>query len=361
MEPASPGALEAPVPLYDLIRPEIGSLLASWGAPGYAGQQVFQWLYKKRVKTFEEMTDLSAEFRALLTARASLPAPDLALRQDSPDGTLKFLWESPGPDGKPHRYESVLIPMAHDEDGQPGRHTACLSTQSGCRMKCDFCATGQPHFEGDLSPGEIVHQLLGMEAAAGVSFSSIVVMGMGEALDNYEASERAMRLLNDPEGLNFGRRRITLSTCGLLAPLKRFINDDWPVSLAVSLHSADPEVRARLMPAARANPLDRLKKLMREYTFVRRLPVTLEYILLKGVNDRPEDAERMAVYCKGLLCKVNLIRYNPVPMLPYTSPSEDEVLAFQNALKSKGVKTLLRERKGVDIAAACGQLSGGAA
>jgi 23S rRNA (adenine2503-C2)-methyltransferase len=193
-----------------------------------------------------------------------------------------------------------------------------------------------------------------------VSFSSIVVMGMGEALDNYEASERAMRILNDPGGLDFGRRRITLSTCGLLEPLERFIKDDWPVSLAVSLHSADPEVRARLMPAAKANPLDKLRKLLRRYTFVRRLPVTLEVVLLKGVNDGEKDAEKLAAWCKGLLCKVNLIRYNRVPSLGYESTPEDGVLKFQGLLKLMGVKAFLRERKGADIEAACGQLTAGA-
>ncbi len=350
MEAIDPGS---PVSLYDHTRPELGALLASWGAPRYAGKQVFQWLYRKRVAAFDAMTDLSVEFRALLRERALLPRLRLAERHVSADGTTKYLWESRG-----LFFESVLIPMARDEEGDPGRHAACLSTQSGCRMKCVFCATGIPKFSGDLTPGEIVLQLIGMEETSGVTFSSVVVMGMGEALDNYEASERAMRILNDPEGLNFGRRRITLSSCGLPENLRRFIKDDWPVSLAVSLHSADPEVRGTLMPFTRSVPLEKLRKLLREYTFTRRLPVTLEYLLLKGVNDREEDAERMAAFCKGLLFKVNLIRYNPVPGLPYESPTEDEVLAFQTLLKSKGVKAFLRERKGDDIAAACGQLSG---
>jgi 23S rRNA (adenine2503-C2)-methyltransferase len=353
MDVMQTSAPEGPVQLYDLTRQELGSLLGAWGAPRYAGKQVFQWLYRRRVSSFDAMTDLSADFRALLHEKAALPRPALVARQDSIDGTSKFLWESRG-----LRYESVLIPMARDEEGEPGRHTACLSTQAGCRMKCAFCATGVPRFAGDLTPGEIVLQMMGMEEVTGIRFASVVVMGMGEPLDNYEASERAMRILHDPEGLDYGRRRITLSTCGMPDPLKRFIKDDWPVSLALSLHSADPEVRGRLMPATRSVPLERLRKLLREYTFVRRLPVTLEYVLLRGVNDRTEDAERMAAFCKGLLCKVNLIRYNPVFRLPYGSPTEDEVLAFQKLLKSKGVKTFLRERKGADITAACGQLGG---
>jgi 23S rRNA (adenine2503-C2)-methyltransferase len=165
-----------------------------------------------------------------------------------------------------------------------------------------------------------------------------------------------MRILHEPEGLNLGRRRITVSTSGLIDKIERFTKDDWPVSLAVSLHSADDEIRSRLMPINRSNPLDRLWKAMRKYTYARRLPVTLEYILLKGVNDRPEDAQKLASYCKDLLCKVNLIRYNPVPTLPFEAPEEDAVEAFKGLLKAKKMRVFLRERKGVDIAAACGQL-----
>jgi 23S rRNA (adenine2503-C2)-methyltransferase len=165
-----------------------------------------------------------------------------------------------------------------------------------------------------------------------------------------------MRILHDPEGFNLGRRRMTISTSGLIEPIKRFIKDDWPVSLAVSLHSADPEIRDRLMPVNRSNPLDQLHKVMKDFTRKRRLPVTLEYILLKDINDSPEDARKLAAYCKDLLCKVNLIRYNPVPTLPYNSPSEERVMAFREDLKNRGMMVFLRERRGVDIAAACGQL-----
>ncbi len=349
--------MSKPTPsLFDFTRPELIALFSQWDAPVYTGKQVFQWLYKQRARSFDEMTDLSKELREKLAASSSLPELKSITRQRSSDGTEKFLWESPRDEGNLLRFESVAIPMARDEEGQPGRHTACLSTQSGCRMKCSFCATGIPKFAGDLTPGEIVLQLLQMEREAGVTFSNVVVMGMGEPLDNYASVEKATRILNDPNGLGFGRRRITLSTCGPLEALKRFIKDDWPVSLALSFHSADPDIRAELMPMSRVNPLDRLKKLIREYTFVRRLPVTLEYILLKGVNDRPEDVERLAAYCQGLLCKINLIRYNPVSSVAYQTPTEDEVLAFQTQLKSKGMKVFLRERKGSDIAAACGQL-----
>lgn len=353
MSDTTPVPPEPRINLYDLTRSGLADRLTKRGAPRYAADQVFQWLYGKRVHDLDLMTDLSAELRADLAATASLERLERVAKRESRDGTVKFLWK----DAQGLPFESVLIPMARDEEGQAGRHTACLSTQSGCRMRCAFCATGRPAFRGDLSPGSIVLQLLQMEEETSVTFSSVVVMGMGEPLDNYDRTQAAMRILNDPKGLDYGRRRITLSTCGPLEPLKRFIKDDWPVSLAVSFHSADPEVRATLMPMARSNPLEKLRKLMRNYTFVRRLPVTLEYILLKGVNDRASDAEKMAAFCNGLLCKVNLIRYNPVPELPYEAPSETEVLAFQNLLKSKRMrKVFLRERKGEDIAAACGQL-----
>lgn len=349
--------MENAVHFYDYTRPELVRLMGEWGFPRHVGTQVFHWLYQKHAKSFEEMTDLSKELRGELGTKAALSPLKLHTRQASQDGTVKYLWQLPADaKGQAALVESVLIPMARDEEGEPSRYTACLSTQAGCRMKCTFCATGVPKFQRNLTTAEIVAQIIGMEQDSGTPFNNVVVMGMGEPMDNYENTRKAMTILHDPEGLNLGRRRMTVSTSGLLEHIDRFIKDDWPVSLAVSLHSADPEIRSQLMPINRSNPLDKLRKLMRKYTFVRRLPVTLEYILLKDVNDRPEDAEKLAAYCKDLLCKVNLIRYNPVPTLPFDSPSEEKVLAFREQLKAKGMRVFLRERKGVDIAAACGQL-----
>jgi 23S rRNA (adenine2503-C2)-methyltransferase len=349
--------VESAVDFYNYSREELTNLLTEWGSPKHTGIQTFHWLYQKHAGSFEEMTDLSKEMRQDLSKKATLSSLKLHTRQVSKDGTAKYLWQLP-PDEHGHTalVESVLIPMARDEEGEPGRFTACLSTQAGCRMKCTFCATGVPKFQRNLTTGEIVAQVAGMERDSSVKFNNVVVMGMGEPMDNYENTEKAMRILHDPEGLNLGRRRITVSTSGLIDNIERFTKDDWPVSLAVSLHSADPEIRSRLMPINRSNPLDRLWKAMRKYTYARRLPVTLEYILLKDVNDRPEDAEKLASYCKDLLCKVNLIRYNPVPTLPFDAPSEERVTAFKDGLRNRGMKVFLRERKGVDIAAACGQL-----
>jgi len=345
------------VDLHSLTREELATHLSDWGAPKHAGLQVFHWLYRHKVGDFEGMTDLSKEFRSDLGSKASVQTLKLHSKKASLDGTIKYLWDLP-PDAKGQGglVESVLIPMARDEEGNPGRFTACLSTQAGCRMKCSFCATGVPKFKRDLTPGEITAQVTGMERDSGTTFNNVVVMGMGEPMDNYENTRKAMGILHDPEGLNLGRRRVTVSTSGLIDQIERFTKDDWPVSLAVSLHSADPEIRSRLMPINRSNPLDRLYKAMRSYTYKRRLPVTLEYILLKDVNDRPEDAKKLASYTKDLLCKVNLIRYNPVPTLPYDAPSEERVDAFRSDLKARGMRVFLRERKGVDIEAACGQL-----
>ncbi len=346
--------------LYNFSRQELGPFLKALGAPSYAGTQVFRWLYRQRVGSLEEMTDLSKEFRATLAAQAVIQPLRLVDKQESADGTVKYGWEAaPDAQGRGGTVESVLIPMKFDEDGEPGSHTACLSTQAGCRMKCSFCATGVPKFQRNLTTGEILGQILGMERESGIAFHNVVVMGMGEPLDNYDATLRAMRVLNDPEGLNLGRRRITVSTSGLVDPLVRFLKDDWPATLALSLHSAIPDKRNSLVPINKANPLEKLRKILRDYTFVRRLPVTLEYILLAGVNDGPEDAEALAAFCQDLMCKVNLIRYNPVPTLPYHSPDEDAIFKFQGRLKAKRVRAFLRERKGVDIAAACGQLGFG--
>jgi 23S rRNA (adenine2503-C2)-methyltransferase len=349
--------LESTAHFYNYTRDELVQYFIDRGAPRHTGTQVFQWLYRKKAKNFGEMTDLSKNLRDELSSKAAFSSLSLHTKQVSTDGTAKYLWQLP-PDGTGQTavVESVLIPMAIDEEGEPGRFTACLSTQAGCRMKCTFCATGVPKFQRNLSTAEIVGQILGMEQDSGTSFNNVVVMGMGEPMDNYENTQKAMRILNDQEGLGLGRRRMTVSTSGLIDHMKRFTKDDWPVSLAVSLHSADPEIRSRLMPINRSNPLDQLWKVMRDFTYKRRLPVTLEYILLKDVNDRPQDAQKLVSYCKDLLCKVNLIRYNPVPTLPFDAPSEERVTEFRESLKQKGLKVFLRERKGVDIAAACGQL-----
>jgi 23S rRNA (adenine2503-C2)-methyltransferase len=346
-----------PLDLYNFTREELIQYLPQTGAPRHTGIQVYHWLHQKKAGTFDEMTDLSKTLREELSQKTRLTPLSPAGKQSSTDGTVKYLWGIP-PDenGKTGQVESVLLPMSRDEEGEAGFYTACISTQAGCRMKCTFCATGVPKFGRHLTTAEIVGQVLGMERDSGIKFSNIVVMGMGEPLDNYEPTQKAMRIFHDPEGLNLGRRRMTVSTSGLLEPLKRFIKDDWPVSLALSLHSADPEIRSRLMPINRSNPLEKLKKLLREFTFTRRLPVTLEYILLKGINDRPEDAQKLASFCKDLLCKVNLIRYNPVPTLPFQSPDEAAVDHFKSSLREKGMMVFLRERKGVDIDAACGQL-----
>jgi 23S rRNA (adenine2503-C2)-methyltransferase len=349
--------VDAPLNLFDLTREELVSLFSEWGSPRHTGHQVFQWLYRKKAGSFAEMTDLPKALREELARKAVIPALKLHARQISSDGTAKYLWLLPeGETGKAACVESVLIPASKDEEGKTDRFTACLSTQSGCRMKCAFCATGVPKFNRNLSPGEMVGQMMGMERDSGASFSNVVFMGMGEPLDNYDNTGKAVRILHDPEGFNLGRRRVTVSTSGLIEPLKRFIKDDWPASLAVSLHSADDEIRNKLVPINRSNPLEALRKLLRKYTFVRRLPVTLEYVLLKDINDGPADAQKLEVFCRDLLCKVNLIRYNPVPTLPFEAPGESQVEAFWKDLKDRGMKVFLRERKGADIAAACGQL-----
>jgi 23S rRNA (adenine2503-C2)-methyltransferase len=341
--------------LYNFSSRDLGAFLTiNFGAPAYTGGQVFRWLYQKRVRSIEEMTDLPQDFRLHLTTGSILNPLTLQKKQTSSDGTMKYAWDIPSALGAGGIVESVVLPMRKDDGSVT--YTACLSTQAGCRMKCAFCATGVPGFRRHLSAAEIVAQLVGMEHDAGVVFHNVVIMGMGEPLDNYDATQTAVRIMNDPDGLNLGRRRITVSTVGLLDALKRFTKDDWPASLALSLHSADSAKRESLIPAAKSNPLDKLRKALRDYTFARRLPITLEILLLGGINDSPEDAERLAAFAKGLLCKVNLIRYNPVSGLPFQPPTEDAVTAFQHRLWELGVRGLLRERKGADIDAACGQL-----
>jgi 23S rRNA (adenine2503-C2)-methyltransferase len=349
--------LETPLYIYNYTQNQLKMMFKQWDLPAYTSKQVFSWIYQKQVMDFNQMTNLAQKTQSFLKEKFTFNCAELHAKQISEDGTVKYLWKIPSSlsDTSSEVIESVLIPMGYKKKAI-SRYTACVSTQAGCKIKCKFCATGIPRFAQNLSTAEIIMQILEMQRDSQIHFSNVVVMGMGEPLDNYEATYQAMKILNDTDGINLGRKRITISSSGLLEPLKRFIHDDWPTSLAISLHSANTVIRNSLIPIARTNSLEQLKKIIRKYTFVRRLPVTFEYILLKNINDQIQDAEQLAEYCRDLLCKINLIRYNPVPSLPFESSDETQIQKFKAVLKSKGLPVFIRERKGLDISAACGQL-----
>jgi 23S rRNA (adenine2503-C2)-methyltransferase len=316
------------------------------GEKPFRAKQIFEWVYKHRIEDFSRMNNISRVFRDRLVADYGLTilSPHRVQRSQR-DGTAKYLFRCQ--DGQ--LVESVFLP--HE-----GRNTACLSTQVGCAMACAFCATGDSGFGRNLTPGEIVAQIHGMEADQGAEIHNLVLMGMGEPLHNWENVREAMSALLDPAGRNWGPRKITLSTCGVVPGIDALRESGLKLRLAVSLHSAEDRLREGIMPINRRYPLKELMRAVRDYHAATQLQVTFEYTLFKGLNDSPDQAHLVADLLKGVESKVNLIPYNPVQGLPFQAPGFDVVIAFQEVLKSRGLIAMVRTEKGGDIDAACGQL-----
>jgi 23S rRNA (adenine2503-C2)-methyltransferase len=267
----------------------------------------------------------------------------------SPDGTRKYLFDL----GDGNQVESVLIP-------DDGRLTLCISTQAGCAMGCRFCLTGMGGFARDLTSGEILDQILGVvrELGGAERITNCVLMGMGEPLANYAMVKKALEIMASDLGLGLSRRRITLSTAGLIPQMKRLFAEGVPCRLAVSLNAATQRVRAHLMPIARRYPLGALLAACRELPLPPRERITFEYVLIQGVNDGEGDAKRLTQVLRGIRCKINLIPFNECPGIPFCRPREKEILLFQKILMEAGYMTIIRESRGGAISAACGQLRG---
>jgi 23S rRNA (adenine2503-C2)-methyltransferase len=342
------------------------SLSASLGERGekpFRARQVLDWLYKKRARSWDDMTNLPKALRAWLYAEFTLVPATLVLNRQSADVTDKLLlelWDR-------SLVETVIIRAPQDGVGiDHSRKTICISTQVGCAMGCVFCASGLAGLKRDMSAGEIVAQLLQVcyaedertprARAELASFDNIVVMGMGEPLANYDALIRALTIVNAEWGLGFGARRITVSTSGLVPKIIRLADEPLGFRLAVSLHGATDEVRTRIMPVNKAYPLARLLPAVKAFTERHGRMVTLEFILIAEVNDTPEQARRLRDIALDLHAHVNLIPYNTVEGLPWKRPDASRQLAFANILDRAGVSVTLRREKGHDIAAACGQL-----
>ncbi len=315
--------------------------------PRYRGRQVLRWLYRRRARTIDSMTDLAHEQRAELKATASIQRFGHAQRLQSHDGTTKFLFTLD--DGL--TVESVLIP-----DGR--RLTLCLSTQVGCTLDCGFCLTATMGLRRNLRAHEIVDQVLSVQdhLEAGRRLSNVVMMGMGEPLANFDAvSDAIRRLTNSTWGVGIPARRITISTAGLGSRLKDAAA--LGVTLAVSLNASHGELRRQLMPAAeQLCSLDALMTACRDVPLKHRQRVTFEYVLLADVNDRDHDADRLVTLLRRLRCKVNLIPFNPFPGSAYRRPSDERVLAFQARVRMAGVNVFVRKSRGRDVLGACGQL-----
>ncbi len=332
--------------IKDLTRPELSLWLSHFGAKPYTAEQVFEWLYKKRAQNFGAMTNIKKELQSKLEGGAEISSLDLARQQNSRlDGTKKFLFKL----RRGGKVESVALPFE-------GRMTACISTQEGCRQACRFCATGAMGFKRDLFSGEIIDQLIQMEQVLGQQISNIVIMGMGEPLDNLENVRKAVFLLNDKDGLNKSSRKVTLSTCGLAPQIEQIAREKWPVSLAVSLNAPEDSLRSSLMPINRRYPLKQLVRSLQAYHSLTGKMVTFEYVLLAGVNDSLDQAKKIPGLVQGIPCKFNLIPFNRSGKKSFIKPDEVSVKIFQDFLLKKGIRTMIRTEKGGDIDAACGQL-----
>ena len=317
------------------------------GPPSFRAQQLTEWLYQRHASSYDEMTNLPAALRAALSERFPLTMPEIVNRQVSRDGTRKYLIEFD--DGI--RVETVAIPSRGGD-----RLTVCFSTQAGCAIGCAFCATGREGFARNLTPGEIVDQVLIAQDDMGKRVTNVVGMGQGEPFLNYDNTMEALRILNNKKGLEIGARHISVSTCGILPGIERFSEEPEQFTLAVSLHAARQGVRDILMPNVARFKLGNLKSALQEYIAKTNRRVTLEYIMIDGVNDADEDLKALQKFCANLLCHVNLIPINAIEGSVF-QPSEPETInRWLNAIQKKGTEATLRDSRGSDIDGACGQL-----
>lgn len=349
MTVVSLGTREVQVPdLRDFTLPELTGWMTSLGEPAYRARQVFRWLWKRPVEDFRQMTDLPMTCREVLEAQARIGSVGVVAVQSSRDGTRKLLLHLS--DGE--QIEAVLIPEAR-------RLTACISTQAGCAMECGFCLTATMGLHRNLRPAEIAGQLvaLGKTLGPGEQITHIVLMGMGEPLANYTATEKALRILIAKDGLAFAPRRITLSTVGLVPGIRRLAQSGLGVNLAVSLTATTDELRDRLVPINRHYPLRALLQACRDFPLAPRRHITFEYVLMAEVNDQVEDAQRLVQLLKGMRCKVNLIPLNEAPDIPFRRPGRHRIETFQRTLERAGYIATIRESRGQDISAACGMLA----
>ncbi|MBO4535898.1 MAG: 23S rRNA (adenine(2503)-C(2))-methyltransferase RlmN [Bacteroidales bacterium] len=332
---------------------ELQAVAAAAGLPPYGGGQLAQWLYVRRARTFDEMTNLSKAARAALAETYDFGRISPVQSFTSNDGTRKYLFPTRS-EGK--FIETVMIPQYEDgAEGGRARATACVSSQIGCKMGCRFCMTGRGGFHGNLSAAEILSQLMDIDEAD--ELTNVVFMGMGEPLDNWPEVSRALTVLTEPWGFAWSPKRITVSTIGVLPVLPRFLEESH-CHLAVSLHNPFPAERAELMPVQKGWPLQDVVALLRHYDFSGQRRVSFEYTMFAGVNDSARHADALARLLKGLPCRINLIRFHAIPDSPLRTSSDGAIAAFQARLQKAGITTTLRASRGEDILAACGLLAG---
>ncbi len=331
------------------------------GLPAFAGKQIAQWLYSKKVRSIEEMTNISKEGRRRLAEACDLGVAAPSACQISTDGTKKYLFPVRCPksfrqntsSGELYDYEdsSVEAVMIPEED----RKTLCVSSQAGCRMGCKFCMTGRQGFHGNLSVSDILNQFISIEESG--ELTNAVFMGMGEPLDNYANVKKAIDVLTADWGFGWSPKRITLSTIGIVPVLKKYL-DETRCHLAVSLHDPFGEERGDLMPIQKKYPIEDVIRLIKQYDFTGQRRVSFEYIMFAGLNDDKRHADAFSRLLKGLECRVNLIRFHKIPEAPYQTSPELIMEKFRDRLSNQGITCTIRASRGEDISAACGMLAG---
>ena len=346
-----------PQPVLDLTeleRPALEDALEARGHQRFHAAQIFRWIYSRGIADPAAMTDLSRELRTLLAESFTISTPTVIQREKSVDGTEKFLLRL----GDGRQVESVFIPDTSDTPDTAPRYTFCISTQVGCAMACAFCLTGKMGLVRNLSAGEIVGQVRVLADALHLRAArfNIVLMGMGEPLHNYDETMKALRILVDERGFAMSPRRITLSTVGVLPALERLAREPVMPNLAISLHAPTDEQRGALVPINRKYGVADIVEACKRFPLKRRSRITFEYVMLSGVNDRPEDARRLAKLLAGVKSKVNLIPLNAAAGIPFERPSDETVDRFAQILADHHLTVSVRKSRGRDIRAACGQL-----
>lgn len=330
-------------PLFGKTPSELQQIVTGLGLPAYTATQIAEWLYKKKVSSLAEMSNLSKKTRELLAEHYELGLTPFSKVQTSIDGTKKYLFPTAG-----NRFiEAAYIP---DDD----RATLCVSSQVGCKMGCLFCMTGKQGFQSQLSVSEILNQVKSLPESD--KLTNIVYMGMGEPFDNLDNVMKSLEVLTSDWGFAMSPKRITVSTIGMIPAMKHFIESS-ECHLAVSLHTPFHDERKRLMPIESVYPVIKVVDLLRSYDFGRQRRISFEYIMFKGVNDSQRHVKELARLLNGLRCRINLIRFHPIPDTPLLSSDEETIQRFREALLRKGIRTTVRASRGQDIFAACGLLS----
>ena len=332
-------------PLLGMTLVELQSLAKRLGMPGFAAKQIASWLYDKKVASIDEMTNLSLKYRELLKQNYEVGAEAPVDEMRSVDGTVKYLYKV----GENHFVESVYIP---DDD----RATLCVSSQVGCKMNCKFCMTGKQGYKANLTASQIINQIHSLPERD--KLTNVVMMGMGEPLANYDNVITALSIMLDDHGYGLSRRRVTVSTSGMVPQMDR-LKEDMPVALAVSLHASNDAVRDEIVPLNKKYPLTELMAACRRYGVkAPRDFVTFEYVMLDGINDKPEHARELLQLVQDVPCKFNLIPFNPFPNSGYARSSAENIRIFRDILQQAGLVVTVRKTRGEDIDAACGQLAG---